>query len=85
MTNVPEPIRQAWKELYILFDTNYSMDGSQQAWEHYWEQANKLIQKYGDDVPLLEMTVSIAHMIEGCKGNKSMMWDKDEKYPYPKR
>ena len=36
MTNVPDDVRQAWKELYILFDTNYNMDGSEEAWIEYW-------------------------------------------------
>lgn len=89
MTNVPEPIRQAWKELYVLFDTNFNMDGSPTAWEHYWDQVNQLVYKYGDEVPLLEVAEAIAHMIECfCNqrktGNKSLMWDKDDPYPHPR-
>ena len=84
MTNVPDNIREAWKELYILFDTNYGMDGSDKAWTKYWEQANKLIQKFGAEIPLLEMTVSIAKLIDTLHGNHSLEWKKDEPYPYPK-
>lgn len=89
MTNVPENIREAWKEVYILFDTSYGMNGSKEEWIAYWEKANKLIQKYGDEIPLLEMTTALAHMIECfCNqrktGNKSLLWCEDEDYPHPK-
>ena len=89
MTNVPENIRQCWKELYILFDTNYNMDGSDAAWEQYWNTVADMIKKYGDDVPLLGVAEAIAHMIE-CflnqrkTGNQSLVWAKDEEYPHPK-
>ena len=43
MTNVPEKIREAWKDVYVLFDTSYSMDGSDEAWKAYWDKANKLV------------------------------------------
>lgn len=89
MTNVPEPIREAWKEVYKLFDVSYNMDGSEQSWIVYWEQANKLIQKYGDDIPLLEMFTAIAHMIEVFVNqrktdNKCLTWNVDEDYPHPR-
>ena len=89
MTNVPENIREAWKEVYVLFDVTYNMDGSEQAWIEYWDKANKLIQKYGEEVPLLELLEQVAHMIEifverRKTGNTSLYWGKDEPYPYPK-
>lgn len=86
MTNVPDNVRAAWKDLYILFDTNYGMDGSDKAWEKYWGQATQLIKKYGDEIPVLEMTESIARMLDQlCVGNHSLLWDKDEQYPHPKK
>ena len=89
MTNVPQEIRDAWADVYRLFDMNYGMDGSKQAWTTYWEQANKLIQKYGG-IPLLETCESVAHMIETFVKqrekpvNESLPWKKNEAYPYPK-
>lgn len=88
MTNVPEKIRDAWSDVYRLFDISYKMDGSQDAWIQYWDKANKLVQKYGDEIPLLELLESVAHMLEKfCKDrekNQSLTWKKDEDYPYPK-
>lgn len=88
MTNVPEKIREAWADVYRLFDVSYQMDGSDKAWIEYWDKANKLIQKYGDEIPLLELLESVANMIaKFCKDretNSSLTWDKDEDYPYPK-
>ena len=88
MTNVPDKIREAWADVYRLFDVSYQMDGTPLAWIQYWDKANKLVQKYGDDIPLLELLEAVAHMIakfcEGREKNSSLMWDKDEDYPYPK-
>lgn len=89
MTNVPQTIRDAWADVYKLFDISYNMDGSEDAWVQYWKQANELIQKYGDEVPLLEMLEQVAHMLEifvarRKTGNSILYWDKDEDYPYPK-
>lgn len=89
MTNVPDKIREAWADVYKLFDINYNMDGSDDAWVQYWNRANQLIQKYGDEVPLLEMLEQVAHLLEifvarRKTGNTSLYWGKDEPYPYPK-
>lgn len=90
VTNVPQTIRDAWTDIYRLFDIHYNMDGSEQAWTEYWNKANAIIQKYGDDVPMLEMTEAVAHLIEHFvkqreqPKNESLPWAKDEPYPYPK-
>ena len=88
MTNVPDKIREAWADVYRLFDTSYPMDGSQEAWKQYWDKANALIQTYDDGIPLLELLESVAHMIakfvDDRNRNHSLTWDKDEDYPYPK-
>ena len=89
MTNVPQKIRDAWADIYRLFDISYSMDGSEQAWIDYWNKANAIIQKYGDDIPLIDVCESVAHMIEHFVKqrekpvNESLPWKKDEDYPYP--
>ena len=85
MTNVPQNIRDAWADVYKLFDVSYGMTGSQDEWEQYWKRATELIQKYGDNVPLLGILESVAHMIETFVKQRNMpTWDKDEDYPYPK-
>lgn len=89
MTNVPQTIREAWADVYKLFDLNYNMDGSDEAWILYWKQANELIQKYGDEIPLLEMFEEVAHLLEifvarRKTGNSTLYWGKDEHYPYPR-
>ena len=89
MTNVPAKIREAWKDVYVLFDTSYNMDGSEQAWIDYWDKANKLIIKYGDEIPLLELLEQVAHMIEIFvkrreTANNTLYWGSHEPYPYPK-
>jgi hypothetical protein len=90
MTNVPDKIREAWKDLYVLFDTSYEMHGSDKEWLEYWDKANKLVQKYGDEIPLLEMVIAIGHMIEKFNADRGfgtvpLEWPKGEEYPYPKK
>lgn len=89
MTNVPQPIRDAWVDLYKLFDISFNMDGSEKAWIEYWDKANALIKKYGDEVPILTLLEAVGHFIaffvEGRKQkNESLPWKADEPYPYPK-
>ena len=84
---MPNDIREAWKDVYVLFDVSYGMNGSAEDWQAYWDKANKLIQKYGDSVPLLELLESVAHMIETFvkRRENTLLWGKDEDYPYPKQ
>lgn len=42
MTNVPEPVRAIWTDLYKLFDKYYRMDGSEEAWIAFWTDAQKV-------------------------------------------
>lgn len=89
MTNVPDEIRTALADAYRLFDISYPMNGTEEEWIQYWDKANKLIQKYGDGIPLLNMLEAYAEIIEvklkeQRTGNKTLLWDKDEEYPYPK-
>lgn len=89
MTNVPENIRTAIADAYKLFDVSFNMDGSDKAWEQYWTEGNKLVIKYGDDIPLLEILKGYATLIETVvkkrNKNESLMWKPDEEYPYPRK
>jgi hypothetical protein len=89
MTNVPDNIREALADCYRLFDISYPMTGTEEEWKQYWDKANKLIQKYGDDIPMLRILEAYAGIIEAVLNqkktdNKSLMWDKDEDYPHPR-
>jgi len=87
MTNVPENIREAWADVYRLFDVSYNMDGSTEAWIRFWDVGNKLIQKYGNDIPVMELLEGTAHALEDItkrrNKNETLTWDKDEDYPHP--
>ena len=89
MTNVPDSIREALADAYRLFDVSFLMTGSEEEWKQYWDKANKLIQKYGDEIPLLRLLEAYAGIIETRLNeqkteNKSLMWNPDEEYPHPK-
>lgn len=59
MTNVPDRIREFWKDIYILFDRHYLMDVSQeQSWINFWDDGNKIIQKY-DELPCVIDLLSV--------------------------
>lgn len=47
MTNVPNEIREMWADVYRLFDINYNMPNTADAWSKFWEQAEVIRQKYG--------------------------------------
>ena len=90
MTNVPQEIRDALADAYRLFDVSFLMTGTEEEWKLYWDKANKLIQKYGDEIPLLRLLEAYAGIIESRLNeqktdNKSLMWGKDEDYPHPRK
>lgn len=85
MTNVPDDIRTALADAYKVFDISFKMKGTEADWIEYWNKANKLVQQYGDRIPLLQLMEGYAQIIQDCSvGNQSLKWEKDEKYPYPK-
>lgn len=89
MTNVPDNIRTALADAYKLFDVSYQMTGTDEEWKQYWDKANIMIQKYGDDIPLLFLLDGYAYIIQEAvekrnTGNAILTWDKDEEYPHPK-
>ena len=63
MTNVPDNIREMWKEMYILFDTHFLMDvNDQENWKDYWGKAVEMIKKY--DIPnMIDMLQAMADII----------------------
>ena len=90
MTNVPQEIRDALADAYRLFDVSFLMTGTEEEWKQYWDKANKLIQKYGDEIPLLRLLEAYAGIIESRLNeqktdNKSLLWGKDEDYPHPRK
>jgi hypothetical protein len=90
MTNVPQETRDALADAYRLFDVSYQMTGTEDDWKQYWDKANKLIQKYGDGIPMLNLLVAYAGIIETRlneqkTGNKTLVWTKDEDYPHPRK
>lgn len=63
MTNVPENIRAAWKEVYVLFDTHYMMDNTEDAWNEFWKQAKGIMAKHQDMKRIMDMLVTVSDMI----------------------
>ena len=85
MTNVPDDIRSALADAYKVFDISFKMKGTEADWIEFWNKANKLVQQYGDRIPLLQLMEGYAQIIQDCSvGNQSLKWDKDEPYPYPR-
>ena len=90
MTNVPQEIRDALADAYRLFDISFTMTGTEDDWIQYWNRGNELIQKYGDEIPLLRLLEAYAGIIETVLNqkkteNRSLMWAKGEEYPHPKQ
>ena len=64
MTNVPTDIREMWSDIYKLFDINYLMPNTGDAWLNFWEQAKRLEQKHKSIPRFTEMVVIVSEMIE---------------------
>lgn len=64
MTNVPDDIREMWKEIYVLFDRHYPMDVSKnESWESYWADAHKILAKYEYVGSLIDLLSAEAEVI----------------------
>jgi len=64
VTNVPDHIREFWKEVYILFDKHYLMDISkQESWEHFWFEACEIIKKYDDIPSIVDLLTVVSEII----------------------
>lgn len=62
MTNVPDALREVWKEVYILFDTHYQMPNTAEAWDGFWLEAKAIMDRH-KDLHLLELILAVAEMI----------------------
>ena len=48
MTNLPDALREMWKDVYVLYDTHYKMGNTVEAWDEYWNCVKSLTEKYAD-------------------------------------
>lgn len=62
MTNVPDELREVWKEIYVLFDTHYQMPNTAESWDGFWKEAEEIMNKH-DDMNLLELILAVSEMI----------------------
>ena len=64
MTNVPDKIRDMWKDVYILFDSHFLMDTSDQnVWNAFWAEATKINEKYLDIPCVIDLLTTVSEMI----------------------
>ena len=64
MTNVPERIREMWREVYVLFDKHFLMDASkQESWDAFWEDAHPLVAKYQDIDSFIELIGVVSELL----------------------
>jgi len=60
MTNVPDDLRQMWKDVYVLFDSNYLLENTEEAWKAYWDKAAKIYGEYASKYPQILDMINIA-------------------------
>lgn len=64
MTNVPDRVRNLWKDLYVLFDKNFLMDVSnQENWDRFWEEGVEIVKRYNEIPGIIDMLSVISTMI----------------------
>ena len=64
MTNVPDNIREMWKDIYVLFDTHYMMDtDSQEEWNAFWAEAMKINDKHKQIPCVIDLLSTVSEMI----------------------
>jgi len=64
MTNVPQNLRDLWKDIYVLFDKNYLMENNKESWDSFWQQAGEITEKYGQSKYLFKMFDLVSFMID---------------------
>ena len=63
-TNVPDNIREMWKDVYVLFDKHFMMDASNQdEWSAFWEEAAKINEKHLQIPCVIDLLSTVAEMI----------------------
>ena len=63
MTNVPETLREMWKDIYVLFDSHYLMKNTIAAWDEYWDKAKAITEKYGYSDELIDLILCVTAFI----------------------
>ena len=72
MTNVPDNLREMWADIYRLFDSNYLMQNTEEAWNQFWNQAVKIYEKYKEVMPrVMELLAIVGDMIGDRMKEKS--------------
>lgn len=64
MTNVPQNLRDMWADAYRLFDLNYNIQNTPEAWKKFWEDAQEIAAKYHQNRYLWVFITTISEMIE---------------------
>ena len=64
MTNVPQRIRDLWTDVYVLFDRNYLMPNTAEAWDSFWKQTAEISLKYEGCPYLVKMFDVVCTIIE---------------------
>ena len=64
MTNVPDNLREMWADIYKLFDLNYKMENTSQAWNKYWDQVEQLLKKHNRYPYVMDLARIVSEMIE---------------------
>lgn len=62
MTNLPDNLREMWADIYRLYDRNYNMENTKEAWNAFWEQAKAIQDKYGQ--VSFRLVVVVSEMLE---------------------
>ena len=63
-TNVPDDIREMWKDVYVLFDTHFNMDtDDQDAWNAFWAEAMKVNEKHLAIPCVIDLLTTVSEMI----------------------
>ena len=84
MTNVPQRIRDFWTDMYVLFDRNYLMPNTREAWDSFWKQATEVGKKYEGCPYLVKMFDLVSLMIEDrMKAEVGVVEKKKEETPPP--
>lgn len=64
MTNVPDDIREMWKDVYVLFDTHFLMDANNQdEWNAFWDEAMKVNEKHMNIPCVIDLLSTVSEMI----------------------
>ena len=63
MTNVPEEIRDMWKDVYVFFDSHYLMPNTIVSWSEFWKQAGQIVGKYKENYHVWDFILTVSDII----------------------